>query len=144
MRLVTSVLAVSAGNDFLHSTFSWLCALGNTESERAELTLLDHQQREQVRAPADAGGEDRGHGQDSQADEQRASAAERTSLVHWIAAPAFEKNVTSVLAAPISIAAAPEMSTPFLRPSILPLWGPYFSNSRFMIPVPRVSDRNSP
>jgi hypothetical protein len=37
-----------------------------------------------------------------------------------------------------------EISTPFLRPSILPLWGPYFSNSRFMMPVPRVSDRNSP
>ena len=37
-----------------------------------------------------------------------------------------------------------EISTPFFRPSMLPLCGPYFSNSRFMMPVPRVSDRNSP
>ena len=29
-RAVTSVLATSAGNDFLHSGFSWLCARANT------------------------------------------------------------------------------------------------------------------
>ena len=49
-RLLTSVLAVSAGNDFLHSTFSWLCALGNTESERTELTMLDHRDRDRDRS----------------------------------------------------------------------------------------------
>ena len=48
-RVVTSVLAVSAGSDFLHSTFSWLCAKGNVESERAELQHLDHVERDEAR-----------------------------------------------------------------------------------------------
>ena len=40
-RVITSVLAVSAGSDFMHSAFTWLCARGNVESERAELQHLD-------------------------------------------------------------------------------------------------------
>jgi hypothetical protein len=32
-RAVTSVLATSAGNDFLHAGFSWLCARASTEQE---------------------------------------------------------------------------------------------------------------
>ena len=35
-RAVTSVLATSAGNDFLHSGFSWLCARATTQQEVAE------------------------------------------------------------------------------------------------------------
>jgi hypothetical protein len=34
-RVVTTVLAASAGNDFLHSGFTWLCARSNVESERS-------------------------------------------------------------------------------------------------------------
>jgi hypothetical protein len=34
-RTVTTVLAVSAGNDFLQSTFSWLCARATEEQESA-------------------------------------------------------------------------------------------------------------
>jgi Protein of unknown function (DUF1360) len=48
-RLVTTVLAASAGNDFLHSGFSWLCARGNMEGERAELKHLDHVERDERR-----------------------------------------------------------------------------------------------
>lgn len=38
-RVVTSVLAVSAGNDFLHTAFSWLCARADSASERSQLDL---------------------------------------------------------------------------------------------------------
>jgi hypothetical protein len=51
-RLVTGVLAASAGNDFLHSAFSWLCALGNTAQQRTELRHLDHEREEQDRPTA--------------------------------------------------------------------------------------------
>ena len=57
-RLVTAVLATSAGNDFMHSAFSWLCARGNYEGERAELKHLDHVQRETRRDPAGPDRED--------------------------------------------------------------------------------------
>lgn len=35
-RAVTSVLATSAGNDFLHSGFSWLCSRANAQAQVAE------------------------------------------------------------------------------------------------------------
>ena len=35
-RAVTTVLATSAGNDFLHSGFSWLCARATEQQEVAE------------------------------------------------------------------------------------------------------------
>src|SRR4051794_35581510 len=37
-RAVTTVLAASAGNDFLHSGFSWLCARASTQEHQAEDT----------------------------------------------------------------------------------------------------------
>jgi hypothetical protein len=35
-RAVTAVLASSAGNDFLHAAFSWLCARASTQEQEAE------------------------------------------------------------------------------------------------------------
>jgi hypothetical protein len=35
-RTVTTVLAASAGNDFLHTGFSWLCARATTEQQDSE------------------------------------------------------------------------------------------------------------
>ena len=35
-KTVTTVLTVSAGNDFLHSGFTWLCSRTNLESARAD------------------------------------------------------------------------------------------------------------
>ena len=37
-RMVTTVLAASAGNDMLHAGFQWLCAGANTTQQRAEQT----------------------------------------------------------------------------------------------------------
>ena len=44
-RAVTTVLATSAGNDVLHSAFSWLCAQASTQEQAAEPS------RESVAAP---------------------------------------------------------------------------------------------
>jgi hypothetical protein len=35
-RTVTTVLAASAANDFLHSGFSWLCARATTQQHESE------------------------------------------------------------------------------------------------------------
>ena len=43
-RLVTAVLATSAGNDFMHSGFSWLCARSNIEGELSEQAEVATQQ----------------------------------------------------------------------------------------------------
>jgi hypothetical protein len=48
-RIVTAVLAASAGNDFLHSAFSWLCARSNVEAERSELEALELRKRAAAR-----------------------------------------------------------------------------------------------
>ena len=39
-RAVTTVLATSAGNDFMHSAFSWLCARADTQADEKSLTRL--------------------------------------------------------------------------------------------------------
>jgi Protein of unknown function (DUF1360) len=36
-RTVTTVLAATAGSDFLHTGFSWLCARANTQQQEAEV-----------------------------------------------------------------------------------------------------------
>ncbi|MEA2281268.1 MAG: hypothetical protein QOK21_1875 [Solirubrobacteraceae bacterium] len=36
-RTVTTVLAASAGSDFLHTGFSWLCARANTQQQETEI-----------------------------------------------------------------------------------------------------------
>lgn len=40
-RTVTTVLAISAGNDFLQSAFSWLCARASTQDSERDLRLLE-------------------------------------------------------------------------------------------------------
>jgi hypothetical protein len=50
-RTVTSVLAASAGNDFLHSGFSWLCARADTQAKEKSVAAA---RAERLSAPLPA------------------------------------------------------------------------------------------
>ncbi len=50
-RAVTSVLAASAGNDFLHSGFNWLCARADTQAHEKTATGV-HAERLSAARPA--------------------------------------------------------------------------------------------